>query len=489
MAKDKTKYLFDFQSFIEESRANETKKEIIEDYEKHVLKGKKIEGGIKDQVWYKEYLSKFTPVPKYKVPVELEDDYDWDLLFLLVAGSISNNYTLTYEDSVPDLLIGVEQKDEAGIKIIKSKVSDLWSFQIIRLFEIYCEEQIQLESLCVTDEDERKSIEEQERKKLRSFKRRFRNPVVPKQRDEEKNEDDNKDENIVYFYCSLESAYNILKSGKIFASDLLYMNDKEELNFGIEVMMEALRTIAEDKSANYDKDLKKFLNRDFLNSPNEEKFKRELEKDHVYIACFTHKKDDLNQWRAYGDNGKGVCIKFDFNITVGDQLSEGFWMQKVDYIDMGQIRKNKSGIRESKKTRDWQKKLRYFESVFKVIKKNYEKTGVFDIPDEVRRNLRFYKNNSFKEEQEFRLLYLDRNNKYTPKIRVAKGYLIPYVELELGNVNHETAVKGITIGPAVNYNKAKRSFEEFFKVLKSDPNCKYDYSKVTIVESPIPYLP
>lgn len=484
--KVKKHYLFDFQDFIDELRSDEKKKKTIEDYEKHVLKGKKIKGDVRDQVWYKEYLSKFKPVPKYKVPEELEDDFDWDLLFQLVAGSFSSKYDWSYEDSVPDLLIHVE--NDEGTRQITKTASELWSFQILRLFEIYCEEQINLENYFATDEEGKNEGIKERRKKISYFSRRIKSSGF-KEKKKEDSKDSDKDKNIVYYYCSLESAYHILKSGKIFASDLLYMNDKEELNFGIEVMMEALRTIAEDKSSNYDKKLKKWLEKEFLNSPNEEKFKKELEKDHVYIACFTHKSDDLNQWRAYGDNGYGVCIKFDFNVCLNDKLSDDFWMQDVVYIDKNKIIKNKNGIREQKKKKDWQRELKHFESVFKEIKDNYEKTGIFDISDELRRNLRFFKNSSFIEEKEFRQLHLDRNNKYMPKIRMSKGYLIPYIELELGNEKKETSVKEITIGPAVNYYKAKRSFEEFFKVLKADPACKYDYSHVKILESPIPYLP
>ena len=275
----------------------------------------------------------------------------------------------------------------------------------------------------------------------------------------------------------------------MFASDLRYMNDKEELTFGIDVMMEALRTIVEDKSSTYDSDLKKWLKEEFLNDPNEEKFKQELAEDKIYIACFSKHSDDLSQWRAYGDNGKGVCIKFDFNVTLDDKLSDDFYMQPVKYLDKDKIKKDPRGNREDRRKKYWTEELKYFEDTFKSIKENYQKTGDFVITDKLRRYLRYYKNSAFEKEEEFRLLYLDNNGKYETKIRVSKGYLTPYVELELGNEKKETSVVEITIGPAVDFNKAKKSFESFFEVLKKDPGCKYDYSNVKIVKSPIPYLP
>jgi hypothetical protein len=72
--------LFDFQAFIEELREKPEKKQIVEKYES--LFGA-IQGDIKDQTWYTEYLTKFEPLP-YEVPEELKDDFDRNLLEQLV---------------------------------------------------------------------------------------------------------------------------------------------------------------------------------------------------------------------------------------------------------------------------------------------------------------------------------------------------------------------------------------------------------------------
>ena len=120
--------LFDFPAFIAELRNNDKKKEIIEKYEKYVLKGEKITGDVKDQKWYKDYLSKFDKLPAYKVPEDLEDDFDWALLFQLIAGSFSSDYRLSYQSvnddgkaTLPDLLITVH----SGDKMIEKSVSEL----------------------------------------------------------------------------------------------------------------------------------------------------------------------------------------------------------------------------------------------------------------------------------------------------------------------------------------------------------------------------
>lgn len=86
--------LFDFQAFIEELREKPEKKQIVEKYE--TLFGA-IQGNIKDQIRYTEYLIKFEPLP-YETPEELKNDFDRDLLQQLVIGSFSSDYELKKEE-------------------------------------------------------------------------------------------------------------------------------------------------------------------------------------------------------------------------------------------------------------------------------------------------------------------------------------------------------------------------------------------------------
>ncbi len=133
--------LFDFPAFIEELREKEDKKEIVEKYEKHFWK---IQWDIKDQIWYTDYLSKF-PAQPFLTPEDLEDDFDWDILKKLVVWSFSSDYELKQDEKDGDweLYIAVKSWDQSIVKT----VSELWSFQILRLYEIYIEEQMNLQIL------------------------------------------------------------------------------------------------------------------------------------------------------------------------------------------------------------------------------------------------------------------------------------------------------------------------------------------------------
>ena len=147
--------LFDFNAFIGELRENSEKKEIIEKYESALWP---IVWWLKEQIRYRDYLSTFSPI-KYLVPDELQNDFDRDLLEQLVLWSFSSDYELKANEweETPELYIAVKSWDQSIVK----KVSELRSFQIQRLYEIYVEEQINLEILRQWSEDEKNAIEQE----------------------------------------------------------------------------------------------------------------------------------------------------------------------------------------------------------------------------------------------------------------------------------------------------------------------------------------
>jgi len=160
--------LFDFHAFIDELRQKDEKKQIVEKYEK--ICGP-IQWTLKEQARYTEYASKFVPM-KYLTPDELKDDFDRDLLLQLVISSFSSDYELKEKeddkkkndkDALRDLYIAVKSGDQSVVKT----VSELWSFQILRLYEIYIEEQMNLHALMSEDEKEKIAIQAEREMRLK----------------------------------------------------------------------------------------------------------------------------------------------------------------------------------------------------------------------------------------------------------------------------------------------------------------------------------
>ena len=155
--------LFDFQAFVEELREKPEKKQIVEKYESLIWP---IKWWIKDQIWYTEYLSKFNPLA-YNLPEELKDDFDRELLQQLVIGSFSSDYELKKESwkKEKELYIAVKSWDQSVVKT----VSELRSFQILRLYEIYIEEQMNLHALKAENDEEKTAIQQEREMRIKRW--------------------------------------------------------------------------------------------------------------------------------------------------------------------------------------------------------------------------------------------------------------------------------------------------------------------------------
>ena len=89
----------------------------------------------------------------------MEDDFDWNLLQKLILGSMSTNYELANnpETNIPDLLITISDESQS----ITKNVADLWSFQILRLYEIYVEDHMSTQTMFAEEQQAIKNGETQ----------------------------------------------------------------------------------------------------------------------------------------------------------------------------------------------------------------------------------------------------------------------------------------------------------------------------------------
>ncbi len=85
----------------------------------------------------------------------------------LVVGSFSSDYELKKEENKKEkeLYIAVKSGEQSVVKM----VSELRSFQILRLYEIYIEEQMNLHSLKAEDENEKNTIDQEREMRLKRW--------------------------------------------------------------------------------------------------------------------------------------------------------------------------------------------------------------------------------------------------------------------------------------------------------------------------------
>lgn len=106
----------------------------------------------------------------------------------------------------------------------------------------------------------------------------------------------------LFHYTSSAGLKGIVESGRLRLSDIFGLNDPSEMRHGVQYALNALQRAA----ANGHKGAQLFAWR------FSEQLGGKLEKiSRQFVACFSPSGDDLGQWRAYADNGKGFALGLD----------------------------------------------------------------------------------------------------------------------------------------------------------------------------------
>lgn len=110
-------------------------------------------------------------------------------------------------------------------------------------------------------------------------------------------------------YTTLDTLVAVLQSGKMRMNSIVSMNDKTEIGF----LEEYIRNYKED----FDEECDKYL---FA--------------DKEFITSFTTRIDDLDMWRLYGDNARGVCMVFERINKDSDELFNiSYTAEKSDVLE------------------------------------------------------------------------------------------------------------------------------------------------------------
>lgn len=227
-----------------------------------------------------------------------------------------------------------------------------------------------------------------------------------------------------------------------------------------------------------------------------------------YIACFSMAGNDLGQWRAYGDNGKGVAIEFDgktlYKIARQVKATGGsLWFTNVTYSDEAKIDFLKCSI---------------VPIIFSALQNAGANGNVMSGYCPYDRMVRImccsdiaavllaavqYKHNAYAAEQEWRLclhtftnatwIEKDHINFMTDKhygdltlgkidIRLSGDKLISYFDLNFEKfLDYKDMIKSVTLGPKSSIN---RDDADLLMLLKTNG---FNIQKWAIKRSDIPY--
>ena len=283
----------------------------------------------------------------------------------------------------------------------------------------------------------------------------------------------------LFHYTSLNGFLSIIETQSFYCTNVNFLNDSKEFKYGVETILKAVENLKTNENSDI---LEKTRNNINL-----------LFKSDKYVTCFSKDGDSLSQWRAYGNDGKGISLGFEFS-DLTDSFDKYLTGSYIEYDKLIQLEIIEEFIRLIiafyKKVEDkynWNGQD-FNNLVSKVIIKFLNKV------------IHSYKHPSFIDEKEYRLQLEIDDNFYKKEdidilFKASENLIIPYTIIknsyaeyletkEFDEIEPIFGVKKlplskIIIGPNLNYENVKIGLEQFL--------IKEGYEDIEIIKSEVPY--
>lgn len=271
----------------------------------------------------------------------------------------------------------------------------------------------------------------------------------------------------LYHYTSAEGLKGIIENNELWATSAYFLNDRTEIVYGCRVLVDVLEEwklrhleSGHSISASICNDLSKT-------------FGEEVPKTvpPVYLACFCENDNLLSQWRAYGQSG-GFSIGF--NAQIGSRFESVAFTPEPKTFTSSWVRV------EYERGKQIEACNSLVESLLSIINESETGCAIETISDHPRagyssflniireillEQIIGFKNEAFKEENEWRIVVRPRVTKKqrvddggkTPTpiyFRCSKGIPIPYVKLN-GRFKQKLPISRIRSGPTLDKHLAK----------------------------------
>ena len=245
----------------------------------------------------------------------------------------------------------------------------------------------------------------------------------------------------IYHYTDDKGLKGILESGKIWVTDIFDLNDPSELQHGLSHAIDILKS----KQIESLPDTKRFATHFSHFHP----FVEEIA--HFFVVSFSSRRDELGQWRAYADDGRGFAMGFDARglenafAQVDDPLNQMNPTFPVTYDDERLIGLHK------------QLTEKMFDLISFPSRNNadpattnscLEKLSVHHAANVIQTTV-FFKHQAYENEKEYRFLQLFPGVRPAPavKYRMRSYSLVRYREFAWRSVAG-SSLKEIVVGPA-----------------------------------------
>ena len=278
---------------------------------------------------------------------------------------------------------------------------------------------------------------------------------------------------LIYHYTNDFGLRGILETGQLWLSDIFNLNDPSELSYGFSHAVNILNSKANNGPPETQIFAKHFG--DF--------HQRGMQGTAYYFVCsFSSDGNDLGQWRAYADNGRGYVLGFDAKALEEVFTKEGgapipsnstFHVTYND-IELADIHdrlvKGMFGLISLPRG----KKLE------NLLINAYKRELSVLLSVHTLRTALFFKHEAYKNEREYRFLQIHRADIPPPEVkrRYRPYELVKYREFDWRRLR-AGALKQIIVGPAADRSKAIQ--------FATDCLSEFHVGDVEITCSDIPY--
>ncbi|WP_269221881.1 DUF2971 domain-containing protein [Flavobacterium sp. IMCC34518] len=279
----------------------------------------------------------------------------------------------------------------------------------------------------------------------------------------------------IFHYTSINGFISIIETQSLYCTNVNFLNDSKELKHGIELILKALEIVKNSE------------NNDIIESTKNNI--EILNKTEKYVTCFSKDGDSLSQWRAYGNDGKGISLGFDFS-GLKNNFNKNLTGLHIEYDERLQYEAIEEFIKII---------IAFYNNIksrFDWSEHDFNHTTSISIIRFLNHIIYSYKHPSFIDEKEYRLQFeLKKNSKADILFRTSTNLIIPYTiiknsytaYLETKKPNETEPIFGIKklplnkiiIGPSLDYEIVKIGLEKFLIM--------NGYENIEIIKSNVPY--
>jgi hypothetical protein len=251
---------------------------------------------------------------------------------------------------------------------------------------------------------------------------------------------------MLYHYTDVDGLMGILNSESLRATRRDFLNDESELKYSVDFIRNALADmllLGDD----VEKILKIALNANL----------DLIETMGIYVTAFSRRKDCLEMWKGYTDNG-GYSIEFDRQELLSQLPRTDSFYALVDIVYDEAIQKE----RVRSQVEEWRNEvIARSEELLPRLTSNVVRFDDVIPASDILHLVLSFKHPKFSYEAEARLAFFVRDdNKFSDleiQFRRSEGRITPYIEYGLSS--EASSIKSIMLGPLNRTEISRRGLE------------------------------